>query len=335
MKRILVCGPIFNTPSGPAGMGGILYTKLKEEGYVVYRRSAHRNKLIRLIDILYFVLFKKNKYDIILLQTFSNLAFLNDFFVTLFTGILKKPTVSTIHGGAFIEFYTKFPKFTAYVLNKSAILTSPSHFLCNHLNAHGHKVRYIPNFIEIHKFPYNWKPINSPDLLWVRAFTDIYKPEMAIKLVARLKTIYPQVKLTMVGPDMGKMNTCKDLIKSLDLSDNIVLTGKIPNNDLNKYYATHSVYINTTSYESFGVALVEAACSGIPVVTTEVGEIPFMWQNNEDMLLVKDNDEDDFFEKVKMLLINKELQMKLSQNARLKAENYSWDNVKYQWKELI
>lgn len=335
MKRILVCGPIFNTPSGPSGMGGILYTKLKEEGYVVYRRSAYRNKFIRLLDILYFVLFKKNQYDVILLQTFSNLAFLNDFFVTLFSQILKKPSFSTIHGGAFIEFYTKFPKFVTHVLNKSVILTSPSHFICNHLNSQGHSVKYIPNFIDIHKFPYKWKPKNTPDLLWVRAFTDIYKPEMAIRLVARLKSNYPDVKLTMVGPDMGKLNFCKDLIKTLDVTDNIIIAGKIPNDDLNIYYATHSLYINTTSYESFGVALVEAACSGIPVVSTEVGEIPYMWQNNEDMLLVKDKDEDEFFEKVKMLLHDKELQIKLSKNARLKAENYGWDNVKYQWKELI
>lgn len=316
-------------------MGGILYTKLQQEGYTVYRRSAYRNKIIRLFDTLYFVIFKSKKYDLIMFQTFSNMAFLNDFFATIFSGLFRKPSISTIHGGAFTEFYAKYPKFISYVLKKSTILTSPSHFLTNYLNSKGHKVKYLPNFIEIQKFPYKWQPTGAHKLLWVRAFTEIYKPEMAIRLVANLKAQYPQIKLTMVGPDMGKLEDCKILIQKLGVSDNIELTGKIPNNELNHYYSTHSVYINTTSYESFGVALVEAACSGIPIVSTGVGEIPYMWTNKEDMLLAEDKDEEGFYQNVHLLLQDADLQIKLSKNARIKAEKYSWENVKSQWDELI
>lgn len=335
MKRLLICGPIFNTPSGPSGMGGMLYTHLKSEGYTVYRKSAYRPKLLRLFDTLYFVCFKRKQYDVVLLQTFSNLSFLNDFFVTISLRLLGKKSVSTIHGGAFVEFHSRFPGFVNSVLRRSAVVTSPSHYIGQYLNQHGHKVRYVPNFIDTGRFPYKWKSGNGTKLLWVRAFTDIYKPEMAIRLISLLKSEFEQISLTMVGPDMGTLASCKSLISSLNLDDSIHITGPVPNHELSNYYAQHDVYINTTSYESFGMALVEAACTGIPIVSTEVGEIPYMWNKETEMLMVPDRDLEGFAQNVRTLLHDTALQHTLSANARVKAEQYSWDQVRQVWNQIL
>jgi len=335
LKRILVCGPIFDTPSGPSGQGGKLYTKLKAEGYTIYKRSKYRNKLLRVIDTLFFVIFHARKYDIILIQMFSNMAFIIDFLVINIAQLLNKKTIPIIRGGAFVEFYNRFPNWVGGVLKKSSLVSSPSLFIGEFLKTKNIAVLNIPNFIETHKFPYTWVPSDSPNLLWVRAFTDIYKPEFAIKTIQKLKTDFPNIKLTMVGPDMGKLAYCKELINELGLNQSIHITGSISNNELSKIYASHTIYINTTSYESFGVALIEAACTGIPVVTTDVGEIPFMWQNGEDMLIVKDNNLDAFTNAIKLLLTDKNLQIKLSKNANTKAEKYGWDNVKPQWDSLL
>ena len=104
-KRILVCGPIFDTPSGPSGQGGKLYTKLKAAGYVVYKRSKYKNVFLRVADTLFFVIFQAWKYDVILIQMFSNLAFIISYFVTFFGKALGKKIIPIIRGGAFVEFY--------------------------------------------------------------------------------------------------------------------------------------------------------------------------------------------------------------------------------------
>jgi glycosyltransferase involved in cell wall biosynthesis len=275
------------------------------------------------------------KYDIIIVQLFSYKAFLLEDVVIRLGNLLGKKTIAVIRGGAFPEFYNRYPNWSENVLNRCYKIETPSIYIQHYLQAKGFVVGHIPNFIDNEHFPFNWENTKSPKLLWVRAFHDIYKPELAIQCVAHLKSKFPELTLTMVGPDQGKLEYCKNLIKSLNIESSVTITGPIPNHELNAYYKSHQVFLTTTSYESFGVALVEAACSGIPMVSTKVGEIPFMWKEDEEMLMAKDGDQVAFNEKVEKLLSDTTLREKLSFNARKKAEKYTWDAIKVRWKELI
>ena len=76
VPSIIVIGPIFDTVSGPSGQGGKLFSKLNINLPGVLKVSRFRNKAIRIIDTLCAVIFKKNKYDIILLQSFGLLTFI-------------------------------------------------------------------------------------------------------------------------------------------------------------------------------------------------------------------------------------------------------------------
>jgi glycosyltransferase involved in cell wall biosynthesis len=69
------------------------------------------------------------------------------------------------------------------------------------------------------------------------------------------------------------------------LLEKITFTGPINNTELPAYYSSHSVFLNTTSYESFGMAVLEAAACGIPTVSTPVGEIPLLWKAGEEIML--------------------------------------------------
>lgn len=335
MKRVLVTGPIFDSPSGPSGQGGKLYTNLKKDGYTVFKRSFYRKKIPRLFDTLWFILAHHKRYDVIIIQLFSYRAFLLEDVVIRLGKLLGKKTIAVIRGGAFPEFYNKFPNWTESVLNRCDKIETPSLYIQKYLLAKGFLVGYTPNFIDQTYFPFNWENTTQPKLLWVRAFHDIYKPELAINCVANLVAAFPNLHLTMVGPDQGKLEYCKSLIKSLNIEKNITITGPIPNHELNTYYKSHQIFLTTTSYESFGVALVEAACSGIPMVSTKVGEIPFMWQHGEEMLMAKDGDQQAFDTQVRLLLSDEVLRKKLSVNAQNRAVKYTWEHIKNKWNKLI
>jgi glycosyltransferase involved in cell wall biosynthesis len=115
----------------------------------------------------------------------------------------------------------------------------------------------------------------------------------------------------------------------------VQIVGSVENKELAKYYQTHSVFLTTTSYESFGVSIVEAACSGIPQVATSVGEIPLMWENETEILLAKLNDQQQFNNNVFRLLNSKELARNISSKAYVKAKNYTWTMVQKKWQELL
>jgi glycosyltransferase involved in cell wall biosynthesis len=335
LKKVLICGAIYDTPSGPSGQGGKLFTVLKKDGYIVYKKSKLKNKILRPIDIALFLILQNKKYDIVIIQVASYKSFLINALTLIIAKMLNKRTISVIMGGAFTEFYDKYPRFVSQMLNKSTTLISPSKFIGDFLISKKLNVQYVPNFIDVSKFRYLWKPTSSLNLLWVRAFHDIYKPELAINAIHQLKDNFPDIKLTMIGPDLGKLSFCKNLIKSLNLSDQIQILGPISNNLLNSIFSSHSIYLNTTSYESFGDALVEAACSGIPIVSTKVGEIPLNWVHNKELIMVEDNNLQELVIQIINLLNDPTFQLELSLNARKKAENFDWANIRNSWHQLL
>jgi glycosyltransferase involved in cell wall biosynthesis len=138
----------------------------------------------------------------------------------------------------------------------------------------------------------------------------------------------------MVGPDNGVLNETLEIIDLLGLNSSVKIVGSVPNSELFNYYQTHGIYLNTTSYESFGVALIEAASCGIPIVSTNVGEIPYIWKDNYDILL-SSFDSILFASRVKDILKDKELSEKLSFNARSLVQRFNWGNVNGQWEKLL
>ena len=151
----------------------------------------------------------------------------------------------------------------------------------------------------------------------------------------KLLESYPEATLTMVGPDKGTLDKTKELVKKYHLEKKITFTDKVPNEELLEYYNSHSVYLNTTAYESFGVAVLEAAACGIPIVSTKVGEIPFLWEEDKEIMMCDAHDED-MAKKVNIIIESKEKAEKLSNSARKKAEMFDWENfVKQKWIKLL
>jgi glycosyltransferase involved in cell wall biosynthesis len=79
----------------------------------------------------------------------------------------------------------------------------------------------------------------------------------------------------------------------------------------------------------------EAAASGLPIVTTSVGELAYLWKDGENALLVQKNDPEQMAAAIKRVLKDPELAAQLSVNARAKAENYDWSMILPRWETLF
>lgn len=334
MKFTLLIGPIFNTLAGPSGQGGALYINLKKGGTKIKKASHYRNKILRMLHTVAFTLSNAASARIILLQSFGLLAFVMEDTVSLLARTLRIPVVFTLRGGAFYEFFQKHPHWVGRVLKRATVITTPSLFLKESFEQHGFQVRHIPNAIQLNRFPFRGAVEKNHSLLWVRAFHDIYHPELAIDLVAALQPKYPDIHLTMIGPDQGTLSVCRARIQELGLEDHISILGYVPNTELSRYYSSHAVYLNTTRYESFGVALIESGSCGIPCVSTSVGEIPYIWQDGVNILLAESNVEA-FADKIASLLDDPELAQRISLAAHANARQYGWEEVLPQWEALI
>ncbi len=332
-EKVLFIGSYLGKDRGSISIAEKLSKKYQnDDSYQIVLVSKKQKKILRIFEIVFHLLFLE--YSETFIDTYSG----NSFFITHLAGYILRLRGKTysliIRGGNFVNFYNQNKVLIQKDLLRANSLLSPSHFIIDFFNKKGILIDYLPNYIDQSIFPNNPSRLRKPfSILWVRAFTEIYNPLIPIRIINELKDKYPQVTLTMVGPDLGMLNQVKEEILNLDLESYIQIVGPIANSELHNYYNTHSVYLNTTSFESFGMALLEAASCGIPIVSTNVGEIPFIYENGESILLVDNFNIIDFVSKIESIFNSETLGLKLSKNGMCVSNNYTFEKIKPIWEK--
>ena len=311
---------------------GKLVEGFKMEGYTAYSKSRIKCKPLRLLSMLFFML-RVNSYDAVFIQSFGFLSFVYEDIVSRVARIFQKKILFTVRGGAFMEFAERKPKWVKTVFSRADIVTTPSLFLKKQLETLNFQVHYIPNFTDLTNFQFDRSNVKPYSILWVRSFEPIYHPELAIESFANIKKSFPQATLTMIGPDRGGLASAKRRMQELNVEKDIWIVGYLPNNELFKYYQTHQVFLTTTRYESFGVAVFEAASCGVPNVSVDVGEIPLIWEDKESIMLAK-RDAHQCAEKIAKVFNDPDLEKRLSTNAKINSEKFSWNRIWPKWQEV-
>jgi UDP-glucose:(heptosyl)LPS alpha-1,3-glucosyltransferase len=95
-----------------------------------------------------------------------------------------------------------------------------------------------------------------------------------------------------------------------------------------EYYAASDIFVFPTIYEPFGLVIVEAMASGLPVITSRVaGAADLIIDGVNGLLLRAPSDVNDLAAKIELLLSNAELRKTMGERARETAEKFSWDQV--------
>lgn len=333
MAKTLFIGNFLSKSRGTLGPSEQIAKKLSSEGMPIITASSQENPLFRYLEMCLKSLFFD--YRIIHIDVFSGRSFFLAETAAFLGKLRRKRVLLTLHGGMLPEFYKEKKIRVTKLFGKADQVFSPSKYIRNFFIKKNFLVSYLPNSIDLKKFPYKSIRPKSRSILWVRGFHEIYKPSLAILMMELIIKKYPDASLTMVGPDKGLKSFCKKLVKEKKLENFITMSGPVKNEELFRYLHAHAVFINTTLYESFGVAVLEAAATGIPIVSTAVGEIPLLWQDGKDIELVTENTPEAFTQKVSQIFDSKQLREHLSKNARKKAEQFDWEIIKERWLELL
>lgn len=334
MKRILYVGNKLSgfgyTPTGVEFLGQLL----ESCGFQVHYAGAKNSKALRLLEMMYFVL-RRNRYDIILIDMYSTLAFYYCLIVVWLAKIVRRPYVPILRGGNLPERLKGSPALMMQIIKPAYRVVAVSHYLQYEFSKL-RSIDYIPNFIDLSKYPYKQRATIKPRLLWVRSLHKIYNPELAVRIVVQLKEIYPEVRVTMVGPDKdGSKARVEQLAAALGVADQVLITGKLSKAAWIELASSHDIFINTTNFDNMPVSVVEAMALGLPIVTTNVGGIPYLLEDRKDGMLVLPDDANGFCLAIQTLLNDPGLVSTLTAAAKIKIQQFDEAMVRPKWRDLL
>jgi L-malate glycosyltransferase len=309
---------------------------LEAEGYKLCYASTKKNKTLRLFDMLRKTIKCRKQVDYVLIDTYSTYNFWYAFFVSQLCRILKLKYIPKLHGGDLPHRLVKNPLLCRMIFGYSYRNVAPSAYLLNAFQDRNFaELLYIPNTIELHKYPFKLREtIAKPKLLWVRSFTSIYNPEMALRVFYELKKEFPDCELCMVGPDKdGTLHKVKEMAEQMKLD--VHFTGKLSKAEWVELSSEYDVFINTTHFDNTPVSVIEAIALGLPIVSTNVGGISYLLENEKTALLVDDNDVDAMVTSLRKIINNPELKERLVTNALNLVQDFDWQKVKSKWDDVL
>lgn len=335
--KILMVGLFLDKEKNIPTQANELADVLSQNGHQVITTSAVKNKALRLIDTLFYIIKHKNNFDVGIVQVFTGMNFFLAYLASVLIKRFNKKLILIIRGGALPEKMKTRADYYLRLFNKADTIVCPSLFMVKSLEVYNIKTTLIENVIQLHKYPDYAKKNLQPILFWMRALSPIYNPQMAVKVINELKNTYnyKNVKLYLAGPDMGEKKSVLALIAELGLRDNIEIVGFV-NMKKKLYFAKEcDIYICTNNVDNAPVSFLEMMALGLPIVSTNIGGIPYLVTDHETALLVNAKDYKAMAEKVDYLLNHPDIADRLVNNGRNYIDNFSEKNVLRKWNELF
>lgn len=319
--------------SPPVGME--LASLLRRQGWQVIMTSAKENRLLRLVDMVWTIVWHRVEYHVAQMDVFSGLAFFWAEAACWALRLSGKPYVLTLHGGNLPGFAKKWPGRVSRLLSSADVVTAPSQYLFQEMQPYCRSLEFLPNPIQLAAYSFRQRKQAAPRLVWLRAFHAIYNSALAPRVLALLADKFPEIKLTMIGPDKrdGSFELAQKVARDLGVQDRIVYTGSVPKARVPETLQLGDIFINTTNVDNTPVSVMEAMACGLCIVTTNVGGLSYLLEDGMDALLVPPDDPQAMASAVQRLLTEPELVEKFSCNARKKVEQFDWTVVLPQWEK--
>lgn len=148
------------------------------------------------------------------------------------------------------------------------------------------------------------------------------------------QTNHSDFKLLIVGKKMWWPKEIEDFFNQLEYKNDIIFTGRVDRADLYKITASAYALTYVPIFEGFGIPLVEAMKSGVPVITSNVTSMPEVVQDAG--ILVNPFSVDDIANAMTRIVTDKKLHAELAQKSLIQAQKFDWDKTGDElWESII
>lgn len=142
----------------------------------------------------------------------------------------------------------------------------------------------------------------------------------------QLKRRFPDLGLVICGSANKQNPEVASLVKEAQSLDNQIITpGFVDDTDLQALYAAARIYVHPSWYEGFGLMILEAFASGVPVVTSNVSSLPEVV--GEAGLLIDPKNVAEITQALTKLLEDPDFANELANRGLARVAEYSWQKM--------
>jgi glycosyltransferase involved in cell wall biosynthesis len=178
-----------------------------------------------------------------------------------------------------------------------------------------------PGIPQVYLEPSSENSKNQNNLLFVGRLDNQKGLDDLIVIFEKTKISYPGLKLTLVG-DGPERKRIEGLIAEKGLSEDINITGQIPQTEIQRYYQNAALLLHPADRESFCIVVLEAMAFGLPVIATDLPEI--REASEGEAILLSKSDLNLWAKEIRFLLENPKLRERLSVKGREVARRHTW-----------
>jgi len=335
--RVLFVGNFLSRGGGRRAVCEELSERLVDSGWHILLTSSLRARLPRLVDMVSTALVRKDEYDLAHIDVFSDVAFFWAEALAFVLRSLRKPYVLTLRGGDLPAFAQRHRRRMRRLLESAAAVTAPSTYLGEALSDWRADIQVLPNAIDVTRYMFRHRTSPLPRLVWLRAFHAVYEPALGPETVALLRKDFPNVRLTMIGPDKGdgSFEETRRVAARLGVSDHVEFVAGVEKSAVPVALSRGDVFLNTSGVDNVPVSVLEAMASGLCVVSTNAGGLPDLLDDGTNALLVPVSSAPALAAATRRILTQSGLAGQISRRGREKVESMDWSVILPRWKCLF
>lgn len=193
------------------------------------------------------------------------------------------------------------------------------------------KIVLMPNMI---KSKFNKvTDLNENNLIFVGRMHECKKVDDLINIFYKLNI--NNSKLFVIG-DGEEFNNIKKLVKYLNLEEKVELLGFLDQNEISKYLVKSKLFCMTSTTEGLPMVLLEAMSHGVPCIAYETKSgVKDIIDNNENGIIIYNRNEEEYINKLNLLMNDKKLLKNMSEKALKKAKSFSEKEIVKRWVNIL
>lgn len=242
----------------------------------------------------------------------------------------RVPTVVNYRGGEAETFLRRAAPVVRFSMRRASALVVPSGFLRQVFASFGMEARIVPNIIDLDRFYPAREALDGVHVVVARNLEPLYDIGTGLRAMALLLKRHPGARMSVAGSGPEERRLAQ-LAGELGIAARVDFTGRLDSSEMADLYRSATLNLNTALADNMPNSILEALASGLPVVSTDVGGVPFLVRHEDTALLVPAGDAAAMADAMARVIDDRALRQRLIRNGLDYARDFTWQRVGASW----